>query len=629
MRKAPALRRARDRATFAQPGHQQKRTAAMTEVPQSSDPQSADPPGSSSLGSGVPLAPVSRASIPARLQAGLPRGVIIVVGIAAGVITLAGLRAVSGIIAPIFLAVVLIITVHPLRTWLVRKGCPGWLATLLLIVGVYAILIGLVIAFIIGIAKLAEIMPQYTDQINARIASVKTTASSMGITEAQVDKILKGIDPSTIFNAIGGIVSSVAGVATNLLFVLVLVLFMGVDGSVFPERRKKAPEYRIPVLKALDSFAFGTRKYFAVATIFGGIVAVLDWIALIIFAIPAAGLWALLAFVTNYIPNIGFIIGLIPVALLALLTGGVSKMISIIVVYCVLNFIIQSVLQPKFVGDAVGLTTTMSFLSLIVWTYVLGPLGAILAIPVSLLVKAILVDSDPDAKWLQLFFGDEPVFTTKDPDRPKRHIFRRRHTEAPRGRGSRRAPGRHLLRHRDARRRHRTARPPSRGRVDPGADGALGDGADGRVLRHPVGTAAGGRHRGAGDRPAPRRPRAVHPGPIDRLVTLPEAAGDRRARCRRAVAAGGLRVRLLPDRVRRARQLRPATGQDRLAVLHRHGVRHRRLRGHRPGLVGGQDRDLRAHAGRPVRVRRHREADLRRGPSRPAAPHRRAPLRPQ
>jgi AI-2 transport protein TqsA len=168
------------------------------------------------------------------------------------------------------------------------------------------------------------------------------------------------------------------------------------------------------VLAALQSFAWGTRKYFVVATVFGGIVALIDWVALLIFAIPAAGLWALMAFVTNYVPNVGIIIGLVPPALLALVTGGVSKMIAVIAVYCIVNFTIQSVLQPKFVGDAVGLTTTMSFLSLIIWTVVLGPLGAILAIPVGLLVKAILVDSDPDAKWLQLFLGDEPVHLVKE-----------------------------------------------------------------------------------------------------------------------------------------------------------------------------------------------------------------------
>ena len=87
--------------------------------------------------------------------------------------------------------------------------------------------------------------------------------------------------------------------------------------------------------------------------------------------------------------------------------------ITVILVYCVVNFIIQSVLQPKFVGDAVGLTTTVSFLSLVVWAFILGPIGAILAIPASLLVKAILVDMDPAAKWLELFLGDKPTFDKK------------------------------------------------------------------------------------------------------------------------------------------------------------------------------------------------------------------------
>jgi len=207
---------------------------------------------------------------------------------------------------------------------------------------------------------------------------------------------------------------------------LVVCIFLTVDGMVFGDRMARVRRGREPVLDALGVFAKGTRKYFGVATVFGGIVAVLDFAALLILGIPAAGLWALLAFVTNYIPNIGFIIGLIPVALLALLTGGVGTMIAIIIVYCALNFVIQSVLQPKFVGDAVGLTTTVSFLSLIVWAYVLGPLGAILAIPASLLVKAILVDSDPDARWLQLFLGDEPTFTKKDPGRKRLQRFRRK-----------------------------------------------------------------------------------------------------------------------------------------------------------------------------------------------------------
>lgn len=336
---------------------------------------------------------------------GLPRGVVIVLGIAAGVVVLAGVRSVQDILAPIFMAVVLVVCVYPLRIWLLRKGTPGWLATLLLILVIYAILIGLVLAFIIGFSRFAALLPQYKEQMTETIDHLKNGLSNLGIDKTQVTAALDNVTAASVLSAVGGIVSSITRIGTDLLFILVLVLFMGVDGSVFPERVKKVPLPRTAVLAALQSFAWGTRRYFVVATVFGGIVALIDWVALLLFAIPAAGLWALLAFVTNYVPNIGFIIGLVPPALLALATGGVSKMIAVILVYCVVNFIIQSILQPKFVGDAVGLTTTMSFLSLIIWTVVLGPLGAILAIPASLLVKAILVDSDPDAKWLQLRGG--------------------------------------------------------------------------------------------------------------------------------------------------------------------------------------------------------------------------------
>ena len=341
---------------------------------------------------------------------GLPRGLIIILGLAAGVVVAAGIHSIPNILGPVFMAVVLVVTVDPIRSGLIRKGAPKWLATLAVILGIYAIVIGLFAAAIIGIAQLAALMPQYADQFQAQLDGFKSWLSSMGVTQADIQKAVSGIDKSSILSAAGALLESIKGIFSSVFFLIVLVIFMGVDGSVFGDRMISRRPGREPILTALGTFALGTRKYFGVATIFGGIVAILDGAALVILGIPAAGLWALLAFVTNYVPNIGFLIGLVPPALLALLTGGPSLMITVIVVYCVLNFIIQSVLQPKFVGDAVGLTTTVSFLSLIVWAYILGPIGAILAIPATLLFKALLVDMDTDAQWLGLFLGDKPVF---------------------------------------------------------------------------------------------------------------------------------------------------------------------------------------------------------------------------
>jgi len=350
----------------------------------------------------------------------LPRGLIMILGLAAGVVVAAGMRAIPAIIGPVFLALVLTITVNPVRGWAMRHGASRAVAALAVFFTVLAIVVGLFAAAIIGIVQLASLLPQYADQIQQELSGVQSWLAGLGVTQADVQSLLSSISPEQIASAAQGLLSSISGLLNFVLLMLVVLIFLAVDGMLFSDRMAQYWASRGPVLTALGVFARGTRKYFGVATVFGGIVAVLDGAALLILGIPAAGLWALLAFVTNYIPNVGFIIGLIPPAILGFLVGGPSLAIEVIVVYCVLNFIIQSVLQPKFVGDAVGLTTTVSFLSLIVWAYILGPIGAILAIPASLLVKALLVDMDKDAEWLGLFLGDKPVF--KDPkqrsDRP-------------------------------------------------------------------------------------------------------------------------------------------------------------------------------------------------------------------
>ena len=125
--------------------------------------------------------------------------------------------------------------------------------------------------------------------------------------------------------------------------------------------------------------------------------------------IPGAFVWGVLAFVTNFIPNIGFVIGVIPPAIIGLLEGGPGLMLAVIVLYSVINFVIQSIIQPKFQADALGLTTTLTFLSLVFWAWVLGPLGAILALPLTLLLKAIFVDVDPRARWLSPLLSGVPL----------------------------------------------------------------------------------------------------------------------------------------------------------------------------------------------------------------------------
>ena len=134
--------------------------------------------------------------------------------------------------------------------------------------------------------------------------------------------------------------------------------------------------------------------------LFGAIVGVLDAGALWLLGVPLPLVWGFFSFLTNFIPNIGFVIGVIPPALLALLDGGWEAMLWVIVAYSLLNVTIQTFIQPRIVGNSVGLSAEITFISLVVWTYLLGALGALLAVPMTLLLRAIFIDADDRASWV-------------------------------------------------------------------------------------------------------------------------------------------------------------------------------------------------------------------------------------
>jgi predicted PurR-regulated permease PerM len=159
----------------------------------------------------------------------------------------------------------------------------------------------------------------------------------------------------------------------------------------------------------LINFASRVRKYWIVTTIFGFLVAVLDVVALLIIGVPLALTWGVLAFVTNYIPNVGFVLGVLPPALIALLDGGPGRAVAVLAAYSVINVVMQTIIQPRVTGDAVGITATVAFISLIFWAYLLGALGALLAIPATLFLKSVLLDNAVPANWINALISDSPT----------------------------------------------------------------------------------------------------------------------------------------------------------------------------------------------------------------------------
>ncbi|MBF6160490.1 AI-2E family transporter [Nocardia cyriacigeorgica] len=335
----------------------------------------------------------------------IPRGLIVLLAMAGAVIAIAGATMFAGILGPVFLALMLTIAVQPVQGWARKRGWPAWLGMLVAVVAVGAILFGLIGALVVSVAQLATELPKYTDSLDDLLSGVREFLADAGVDHERISTALSSVDLGKLVRYLDDVLAGLLGVFSNLFFVMALLLFMAVDGMTIGRRMRIVRRVRPDIAYALTSFVRGTRRYLVVSTVFGVIVAVLDGGALWLLGVPLPVLWAVLSFITNYIPNIGFIIGLVPPALLALLDGGPLAMVWVIVVYSVINFVIQSIIQPKFVGDAVGLSVTVTFLSLVFWSWVLGALGALLAIPLTLLVKALLLDIDPSTRWVDALIG--------------------------------------------------------------------------------------------------------------------------------------------------------------------------------------------------------------------------------
>jgi predicted PurR-regulated permease PerM len=305
----------------------------------------------------------------------------------------------------VLLAFVLTVVAHPLVGVLTRHRWPHGLAVAAVVLAVDGGLIAFTLAVVVSVGQLATILPQYATEWQQTLDGLRSTLAGLGVGREQVAEMVGGLGQGPVLDAIGGLLRATVGGLSALVLVLITALFMAVDGAGMPARLAAVPRVSPGLRTAMHEFASGTRRYILVSTVFGFAVAVVDTVALALMGIPLPLLWGLLSFLTNYVPNIGFVLGLIPPTLLGLLVGGPKLALLVVVVYCVANFLIQSVLQPVVVGDAVGLAVTLTFLSTILWTAVIGPLGAVLAIPLTLLVQAVLVAQDPERRWARVLLA--------------------------------------------------------------------------------------------------------------------------------------------------------------------------------------------------------------------------------
>jgi len=322
------------------------------------------------------------------------------------IIVLAGLHAVRDILAPALLAAVLVIIVHPLRHPLERRGWPKAAATTVVIVAAYLILAAMLAMLLYAGIKFSGLVAHYAAELRQTASDLTSSLDGLGFDTTTSDVAASVVNPTNIQSVVTHVGNLTLTLASGLFVVVTYVLFMAVDAARYDGAREAFGATQSSVLDRAHDLFGGVRLYFVVSAIFGAIVAVIDGLALWWLGIPAPIVWAILAFVTNFIPNIGFVLGLLPPAVLALVVGGWPLMLGVIAIYCLVNVVLQVLVQPKFVADAVNITVTLSFISVVFWTFVIGPLGAILAIPMTLLARAALLQGGPETAWYSWLSGD-------------------------------------------------------------------------------------------------------------------------------------------------------------------------------------------------------------------------------
>ncbi|MDR1213000.1 MAG: AI-2E family transporter [Propionibacteriaceae bacterium] len=349
----------------------------------------------------------------------LPQGLSVLIGLACLLIIAQNTRDLQSILAAAFMALNLVIVVWPIQRLLARV-IPGVLASLMAGLTAAAILVGLIYALGWAITRLVQELPHYSGQFQNMINQIADFADRHGVdTNTIINQAihqLQNINVSTIVSALSSIASNISSAIVLIALIIMILIFMIMDSTGFSDRMARLAERHNPTLAwALTSFSRGARRYWVMATVFGLVVAGFDLVLLAALSVPLALVWAVFSFVTNYIPTIGFVLGLIPPVVMALLANGPITALWVAIGYSALNVVIQGFIQPRMTGQSVGITATLSVLSLLIWSYVLGALGALLAIPATLLVKTLFIDIDPKARWVNTLIASDPDTSEQDP----------------------------------------------------------------------------------------------------------------------------------------------------------------------------------------------------------------------
>jgi predicted PurR-regulated permease PerM len=267
------------------------------------------------------------------------------------------------------------------------------------------ILIALLVALVwTSLIQLQEKLPEYQPRIAAIQLLIRQKLADLPFdtTKLWSSEILQ---PSSIVGYVLRLIRGLSQTAGNLVLLVLLMAFMMLEAIRYPEKLKHVFQSSPDLVERFSKFGEKIRSYVSLNALFGLIAAVINTIILLALGVDFALLWGVLSFLLSFIPNVGFIISLTPPALLALIEHGFGRAIAVVVAYVVVNSIVDNIIKPRFVGSTLDLSPIVVVISLLFWGWLLGPMGALVAVPLSLAVK-FLFESFEESRWIAILMSD-------------------------------------------------------------------------------------------------------------------------------------------------------------------------------------------------------------------------------
>ncbi|MCK5529010.1 MAG: AI-2E family transporter [Kiritimatiellae bacterium] len=332
--------------------------------------------------------------------------VSLLVGTAAFFIAVAGIKVASSFLVPLLLAVFIAALTTPLLFWLRKFKVPTWLAILILMVGLIVISTVGATTLLKSINSLAGNLPQYQAQLSEKLVTPLAFLEEKGFGSLN-DIISKALTGKNVWSIAGNTIGAVSGILSNTFVVLLVVLFFLSEAAIFPQKLRAMPGMTQKSLDNITEAITSIRRYMGLKALTSLITAVCVFVLAKAFKLDIPIILAVLAFLLNFIPNVGSIMAAIPGIILALITYGGGAAFGVGVGYLAINVLIGNILEPRIMGDSLGLSPLVVVLSLLLWGWVLGPVGMLLSVPLTTTAKLFMANID-ETRGIAILMSDAP-----------------------------------------------------------------------------------------------------------------------------------------------------------------------------------------------------------------------------